>query len=218
MGTGVVSVMLLFITYREQRRANCISQFEQLFNVQCNTIRELLYLSKSDMEQINRQLQRHFSNESMPNMSNSDLILALSTYYTELKTDYRYNKKEWLVEKNTNYFLNILKMTDNRVVLSDEMKKEYIFEIVSFLPSEFLTLLFFSICYNENKETWILIRKYNVFHEHTTYNQLLDSIINKIISSNVLHKSLINNPNNILFNSFESEQLDETNKRLKSDK
>ena len=109
-------------------------------------------------------------------------------------------------------------MIDNRIALSDEMKKEYIFEIGSLLPSEFLTILFFYVCYIENKETWRLIRKYNVFCEHTTNNQLLDRIINIIITSNVLHKSLINNPNNIVFNSFENEQLDETVKRLKSNK
>ena len=218
MGTGIVSVILLYITYCEQRRANCISQFEQLFNVQCNTIKERLYPSQGDMEQINRLLQRHFSKESMPNISNSDLILALSFYYTDLKSDYRYNGKKWLVDKNTEYFLHLLKMTDNRIALSDEMKKEYIFEIVSLLPSEFLTILFFYVCYIENKETWRLIKKYNVFREHLTHNQLLDSIINKIISSNVLHKSLIINPNNIVFNSLENEQLDETVIRLKSDK
>jgi len=219
IGIGLITIYLLYITYKEQHRANRISQFEQRFYIQCKNIKEHIDLQKIDIEQTYKRLIQHFSENPSNIIENNDIILAFSYYYKDSKdSSNKNNDKKWNLDLAFHYFLYIIKTIDRQNVLSKEIRNNYIYEISRLLSLEYLTILFFYICNTESVENWRLIRTYGIYREHTTDCYILDKIIKKLFDSSATKASVINQPENIEFESFEHEQLETTINRLRAAK
>ncbi len=216
IGIGLITIFLLYITYKEQHQANRISQFEQRFYIQCKNIKEHIDLHKIDIVQTYNRLTRHLTESPSKNIENSDIILAFSYYYEDLIKSNSDNEKKCNLDFICDYFLCLIKTIDRQDVLSKEIKKNYIYEISRLLTLEFSTILIFYICHTESVENWRLIRTYDIYLKHSTDCRFLDIIIKKLIDSSTIKASAINQQEKIEFESFENEQIELTIKRLKA--
>lgn len=208
---SIVSVYLLYVTYKEQRRSNSISQFEQRFYTQLKTTREMLDGHDESLKKSYHNVKKHFPDiiYSQP-LTREDVIMACGYYFKDLQREGLIKSKE---EQVFTYVIHSITMTDEHNVFSKRQKRDYIQDIFPLLNNDFLVLLLFYIISKRDVLTFYLLQEYHYSSYLTTNGPLMDKVIGIILSSSDMNSSHI--LDGIEYENYENESIYETINRLK---
>lgn len=212
---SIVSVFLLYITYREQQRANAINHFEKRYYTQLETIRIKLKENAVDIKKQYDCIEAHFR-ENRPNhqLKRDDVLMACSYYFRDIQRQENYKVE---VEEVLSYILHSIKMTSEHEMFSDELKHDYIQDLCPLLNKEIKTILLLFVVFKEKTSDFHLLKQYDCCN-YLTDNVFLNEIIKTIMSSDDLKATLISSCSKIEFESYGKESVYNTIERLKDSK
>lgn len=207
----IVSIVLIYITYREQCRTNHISQIEQRTNRQLENIRRLSEkYSKNLFDSYNR-IEKHFHDNPGDDLCDADITMALKYYYLSIKRDYCDNS---FFELLFDYIYDAICMIDNDRILNDTEKHGYLLEFFMMLNRCDLFLLLCYIIANNKNDFFQLLIKYDIYNNFTIGNNVMNKIMVSILSNSIIPLPTIMN-NDLEFESYIDEQICNTIERLK---
>ena len=209
---GVISVILLYITYKEQCRSNSISQFEQRYYTQLKIIREMLMAYDKDVEKMYRHIEKHFSGNSFQSLNRSDVLMACGYYYGDLRRQEHFRGE---IDQVISYVLHSIKMTSEYETLSGKQKKDYIQDLFPIKNEYFLVLLLFCVISKKDVSSFHLLLDYKCYDGVLFRNKLLSKTIDSIKSARSLTPTLIVAGNEIEYKNYEGEPIYKTIERLK---
>lgn len=173
-GLNLLSIGLLYITYKEQRHANLISQIDNKFHDYFLCIEQM---QKENAEHINlcsEKITAHFNCmlDKKKSLSVDDCQLVLRNYYSNIRCD---NPEKASVYSYMGYLENVFDfIRDSK--LEETTKKEYYKSVICLLDENTRIVLLGHILTTEHKD----IINYIFFpEEDTNVNSLLRYVLNK---------------------------------------
>lgn len=131
IGVSILSVFLIYITYKEQQESNRIGRFEEHFHISLRTSMELFEKRKNVIDSIFNKVENHFRNSFDPLMDyeQSKVQNILGYYYSSAVIDCREECEEIF-----RYFFSFLLSIKNNNMLDDKEKESRFREISCLLP------------------------------------------------------------------------------------
>lgn len=211
---SVLSISLIYITYREQRKSNDIARNEHHIVTMLNTLDTLYEKNLSRIEFTYNSIKKHFK-DPFYNLSEFEYekIVGVCTFYYSSSL----NRKE--DAKKLNYFFQYLRLClDNIIhnkILPKEQKKLQITELSITLMEDARLLFFFWLLMNARTELNSYYR-YGLFIEDCESSPLLQDIVSYICSGKCPPKrqSQAVDANNIIFDDYPMDNFSDTYSRL----
>lgn len=131
IGVSILSVFLIYITYKEQQESNRIGRFEEHFHISLRTSMELFEKRKNVIDSIFSKVENHFRNpfDSLMDYEQSKLQILLGYYYSSAVIDCREECEEIF-----RYLFSFLLSIKKNSILDDKEKESRFREISCLLP------------------------------------------------------------------------------------
>lgn len=217
IGISVFSVMLIYITYNEQRLSNRIERFEQHLKSMTDTLSDLV---KRDKTSIDKDYQSFLSHFMVPFDDISDYeapkIKDICTYYLSQITYDRGNEYQNLFKYMTLMIKHIIK----EMALEKEEKEGRVVELSCILPESLRTFYFCWLLQQENRELLEYCYSNGLFVVNEPNENLLSDVIRLVCTGNKPKKESPApiDPDNIELEDYTNELFDETYNRLFNNK
>jgi len=211
---SVLSISLIYITYREQRKSNEITRAEQHIATMRNTLGALYEKNQSRIESIYLKISEHF-NESFYDLSEYEyekIVKVCKYYYSSASGENEDSKKL------NNYFQYLHLCIDNIIhnkTLSKEQRKLQITELSCILTEDTRLLFFFWLLINACTELTSYY-KYGLFIEYSESSPLLQDIVSYICSGKCPTKRQpqIVNADDIILDDYPMDNFSDTYSRF----
>lgn len=171
---GFISVILMYMVFREQSKMAYKTQFEAVFFDMLHTLREIWNPEvESKGLQLCNQISAHFKLEFGSNQSTNDEFKKVMSYYMAL------HKKDNSLNHYFRYLYHIVKYVTTNDSLNANVKYDYISLIQAQMSNTELMITFFNaIEYNNPKYIeWLDI--YGLFENLVTDSNFLDTLKQK---------------------------------------
>ena len=172
-----ISVVLMYLIFREQIRISYNSQFESVFFSMLKTLREL----KTDgidkeFGMLENKITNHFSVSFDDKNDNilPDTIRSIFSYYFNLHVD---NSQ---IFHYFRYLYHIVTYAVDNKVLKKEDKKRYISLIQAQMSNNELLVTLFNVVSHNNQEYLKMLDVYQFFENLQSINKLVDNLIKRI--------------------------------------
>lgn len=131
IGVSILSVSLIYITYKEQQESNRIGRFEEHFHISLRTSMELFEKRKNVIDSIFSKVEKHFRNpfDSLMDYEQSKVQNLLGYYYSSAVIDCREECEEIF-----RYLFSFLLSIMNNNMLDDEEKESRFREFSCLFP------------------------------------------------------------------------------------
>ena len=208
IGISILSVSLIYITYKEQQESNQIGRFEEHFHISLRTSIEIFEKRKNVIDSIFSKVENHFRNpfDSLMDYEQSKVQNLLGYYYSSTVRDSREECEE--IFRYLYFFL--LSIQDNSML--DNKEKESHFREISCLLPENGRILFLCWGFCSEHETK---QFYNYgFYQTSIYNDttLMDVVRFACIGKRPKKEKI--NVEDIEFEDHSSEEFQDTYERL----
>ncbi len=132
-GVSILSVSLIYITYKEQQESNRIGRFEQHYHVSLKTLIELFEQRKDIIDSIFQMVEKHFTNSFDPltDYEQSKTQNVLGYCYSSAVVDGKEECDEIFL-----YLHSALLYIQNNTILEKQDKARCITEISCLLPEK----------------------------------------------------------------------------------
>lgn len=212
IGISIISVSLIYITYKEQQESNRIGRFEEHYHVALKTLTELLENKKEIIVTAYNKIEYHFRNPFDPltdyKQSNTQNILGY--YYFSSVFDIRQECDEIF-----RYFFTILSSIQHSTILEEEEKNKYFTEVSCVLP-EYARILFLCWgCYYKQNATEYY--KKGLYRMTIIKNTSLHNVI-KFACTNIRPQKEATNMDDIELDDYSNEEFQDTYKRFFNNK
>lgn len=212
IGVSILSVSLIYITYKEQQKSNRIGRFEEHFHISLRTSMELFEKRRNVIGSIFSKVENHFRNSFDPLMDyeQSKVQKILGYYYSSAVIDSREECEEIF-----RYLFSFLLSIKNNSMFDKEEKESRFREISCLLP-ENGRILFLCWGFCSEHET----KQFYTFGFYQT------SIFNNTPLMNVVRFACVGkrpkkekiNVENLEFEDYSSEEFQDTYKRFFNNK
>lgn len=211
---SVLSISLIYITYREQRKTNEITRAELHIATMLKTIDTLYIQNQSEIGATFSKIKIHFkvTHYDMSEFEYEKIVKVCMYYYSTALGE----KKD---SKRMNYFFQYLHLCIDSIIhnktLSEDQKKLQMTELSLILTEESRMLFFFWLLISARTELGSYY-KYGLFIEDSKSSPLLQDIVSYICSENCPDKrqSHLSNADDIILEDFPNEQFHDTYTRL----
>lgn len=211
---GILSIALIYITYREQRRTNEITRTEQHIATMTKTLGSIVDKNISKIKVYYNHICEHFK-VPFGNMSDceyNNVVKVCTYYYSSLTIEI--NDSMYL-----NYMFQYMKLCIDYILqdktLTKSDKQLRITELSCILPESVRVLfLFWSLVYNhDNIEQYY---KFGIFILDDRSSDLLVNVIAYLCTKNVspMKGKQVVNPDDIILDNRQQELFFETYERL----
>lgn len=131
IGISILSVSLIYITYKEQQESNRIGRFEEHFHISLRTLNELFEKRKDVIDSIFSKVENHFRNpfDPLTDYEQSKVQKILGYYYSSAVIDSREECEEIF-----RYLFSFLLSIKNNSMFDKEEKESRFREISCLLP------------------------------------------------------------------------------------
>lgn len=131
IGFSILSVSLIYITYKEQQESNRIGRFEEHFHISLRTLNELFEKRKNVIDSIFSKVENHFRNpfDPLTDYEQSKVQKILGYYYSSAVID---SQEE--CEEIFRYLFSFLLSIKNNSMLDNKEKESRFREISCLLP------------------------------------------------------------------------------------
>ena len=209
-----LSIALIYVTYREQRKTNEITRVEQHIQTMTNT---LVVLSEKYYERLQAsydKFSKHFkvSFYYLYDCEYSKIInICTRYYYDAVGNDHT---------ENINYLFQYMQLCIDYILheksLSEDNKRLRITELSCILPESMRIMLFCWLLINKSSRLKIYYKSRVFMLDEKNSYALLEDIITYISTGKLPPKRQIQeiNPDNIIFEDFPNEQFYDTYNRL----
>ena len=211
---SVLSISLIYITYREQRKANDIARAEHHIVTMLKTLDVLYEKNLSRIESTSNSICEHFK-EPFYDLSELEYekIINVCTFYYSSALEGKVDAKK------LNYFFQYLRLCIDNIIhnktLPKEQKKLQMTELSITLMEDARLLFFFWLLINARSELDSYY-KYGLFIEDSESSPLLQDIVSYICSRKCPAKrqTQVINADDIILEDFPNEQFHDTYNRL----
>lgn len=212
IGVSILSVFLIYITYKEQQESNRIGRFEEHFHISLRTSIELFEKRKNVIDSIFSKVENHFRNPFDPLMDyeQSKVQNLLGYYYSSAVIDYREECEEIF-----RYLFSFLLSIKNNSMLDDKEKECHFREISCLLPENGRILfLCWGFCIkHETKQFY----NYGLYQTSSFSKSPIMNVIKFACVGKRPKKEHIN-VENLELEDYSSEEFQDTYKRLFNNK
>ena len=209
IGVSILSVFLIYITYKEQQESNRIGRFEEHFHISLRTSMELFEKRKNV---IFNKVENHFRNSFDPLMDyeQSKVQNILGYYYSSAVIDCREECEEIF-----RYLFSFLLSIKNNNMLDDKEKESRFREISCLLPENGRILfLCWGFCFkHETKQFY----NYGLYQTSSFSKSPIMNVIKFACVGKRPKKEHIN-VENLELEDYSSEEFQDTYKRLFNNK
>lgn len=211
-GISILSVALIYITYKEQQESNRIGRFEQHYHVSLQTLTELFEKRKDIVGSIFPKVAEHFRNHFDPltDYEQPKIQIMLGYYYSSAVVDTREECDEIF-----RYLHSTLLYINKETILSAQDKKRCITEISCLLSEEGRLLFLCWGCYLSFDV--VKFYKSGLYHTSKLNNSSLTNVVRFVCTGIRPQKETVNFEN-IEFEDYSSEEFQDTYKRLFNNK
>lgn len=211
-GISILSVSLIYVTYKEQRDSNRTGRFEQHYHVSLQTLTELFEKRKDIVNSIFQKVAKHFRNpfDPLTDYEQSKIQKMLGCYYSSAVVDIQEECDEIF-----RYLHSTLLYIQKETILSDQDKKRCITEISCLLPEEGRLLFLCWGCYLGLDV--VKFYKSGLYHTSELNNSSLTNVVRFACTGIRPQKETVN-LENIELEDFSSEEFQDTYKRLFNNK
>lgn len=211
---SVLSISLIYITYREQRKTNDIARAEHHIATMLKTLDALYIQNQSEIEATFFKIKKHFNvtHYDMSEVEHEKIVRVCIYYYSTALGE----KKD---SKRMNYFFQYLHLCIDSIIhnktISEDQKRLQMTELSLILTEESRMLFFFWLLINARTELDSYY-KYGLFIEDSKSSPLLHDIVSYICCEKSLAKrqSQHINADDIILEDFPNEQFHDTYNRL----
>lgn len=211
---SVLSISLIYITYREQRKSNDIARTEHHIVTMLNTLDALCEKNLSRIESTYKSIGEHF-NEPFYDLSEFEYekIVVVCTFYYSSSLEGKEDAKK------LNYFFQYLRLCLDNIIhnktLPKEQKKLQITELSIVLREDARLLFFFWLLINARTELDSYYR-YGLFIEDSESSSLLQDIVSYICSGKCPAKRQpqVINADDIILNDYPMDNFSDTYSKL----
>lgn len=212
IGISILSVSLIYITYKEQQESNRIGRFEEHFHISLRTSIELFEKRKNVIDSIFSKVENHFRNSFDPltDYEQSKVQNILGYYYSSAVIDCREECEEIF-----RYLFSFLLSIKNNSKL-DNKEKESRFREISCLLPENGRILFLCWGFCSEHETK-LFYNYGLYQTSCfSKSPIMDVVKFACIGKRPKKENI--NDEDIEFEDYSSEEFQTTYKRLFNNK
>lgn len=212
VGISLISISLIYITYKEQQKSNKIARFEEHYHVALKTVSGLFERKKGIIKDSYDKIENHFRNpfDPLTDYTQSNTKKVFGYYYSSTSFDARQDCDEVF-----RYFYTILNSIKNNSVI-DEDEKFRCYTEMSCLFSEEARILLLFWGYNKGIE----------FSEYYSKGLFCTSIINNETLVNIVKFACIGerpkkekiDTENIELDDYSYEEFKDTYNRLFNNK
>lgn len=213
---GILSIALIYITYREQRRTNEITRTEQHISTMTKTLNSISEKNSIKLKNHYSKLCKHF-NEQISDLQECEydkVIRVCKYYYSSLTTDYQDSM-------DLNCIFHYMRLCVDFILQDKTLTKDYkqlrITELACILPEAIRILfLFWSLIYNNDKLNQYYA--YGLFSLDDRSSNVLSNIVTCVCTKRMplKKKKHIVNLNGIIMDDRQDEQFYATYERLNS--
>lgn len=213
IGISILSVSLIYATYKEQQYSNRLSRFEEHYHVSLKTLIELFEKRKGSVNSIFTKVAAHFRNSFDPLIDYEQLKTQgiLGYYYSSAAVD---GQEE--CDEIFRYLHSTLLHIQNQEMLSDKEKELPLTEISCLLPENGRILFLCWGCSIGIDVTGFY--KWGLFRTDNINNIALDNIVTFACTGKRPKVQSEINAENIVLEDDSEEQFSETYDRLYNNK
>lgn len=145
VGISLISISVIYITYKEQQQSNKIARFEEHYHVALKTAGELFERKKEIIKDSYNRIENHFRNSFDPltDYTQSNTKKVLGYYYSSATYDAQQDCDEVF-----RYFYTVLNSIKSSPIIDEDEKNRYYTEISCLFSEEARILL---LCWGYNK-------------------------------------------------------------------
>ena len=208
---GFISVVIMYMVFREQSKMSYKSQFEAVFFDMLRTLREIWSpLVESKSVQLCDDISEHFKVEHGSKQATCDEFQKVMSYYMAL------HKKDNSINHYFRYLYHIVKYVVTNDSLDESVKSDYISLIQAQMSNTELLITFFNaIEYNNTKyNEWL--DEYGLFENLVTDSNFLDTLKQRYFPKTE-YKHIQTAPNNVLdaiLQWYDEGQIDTANEQF----
>ena len=152
MGVGILSVALIYVTYKEQRQANRIGMFEQQMRFMFDKLSILLSNYSNGIEEEVKKIEKHFLSSfgGMEDYERAKVKYVCSYYFSQLTLD--------IIKKYDNVFIYLSTMINyirNEKSINNDCVKSRMIEL-SCILSEYVRLYYFFWLTSQRNDSGLL--------------------------------------------------------------
>lgn len=212
IGVSILSVSLIYITYKEQQESNRIGRFEEHFHISLRTLIELFEKRKNVIDSIFNKVENHFRNpfDPLTDYEQSKVQTILGNFYSSAVIDCREECEEifW-------YLFFFLLSIQNNTMLDNKEKESHFREISCLLPENGRILfLCWGFCFkHETKQFY----NYGLYQTSSFSKSPIMDVVKFACVGKRPKKEHIN-VENLEFEDYSSEEFQDTYERLFNNK
>lgn len=212
IGISLISVSLIYITYKEQRNSNKITRFEEHHHIALKTAKELFEQKKDIVKSVYNKIEKHFCNpfDPLTDYTRDNTRKVMAYYYSSAVYDTKQD-----CDQLFRYFYTILISIKNDTLISEEDKFRYYTEMSCIFSEEVRTILLFWGYYTQKDFSNLYDKE--VFRTSIINNECLNNIVKFACTGKRPEKKEVN-LDNIDLDDHSDEQFDETYNRLFNNK
>lgn len=212
IGVSILSVSLIYITYKEQQESNRIGRFEEHFHISLRTSIELFEKRKNVIDIIFSKFENHFRNpfDSLMDYEQSKVQNILGYYYSSAVIDCREECEE--IFRYLFFFLLSIKSKS----MFDNKEKESCFKEISCLLPENGRILFLCWGFYSEHETK-LFYNYGLYQTSSFSKSPIMDVVKFACVGKRPKKEHIN-AENLEFEDYSSKEFQDTYERLFNNK
>lgn len=185
---GIVSVILIYLTFREQSKIAYQTRFESVFFDMLRTLRELKTKEISGaFSDLQEKITLHFNSPFTPADINTKEAKETIAYYFQLHNEYDE------IHHYFRFLYHVIMYVCKDKVLDDKEKERYIALIQAQMSNEELLIVLFNVVNYGNTKYLETLDTYHFFENIRSINELLDYIIISIFTKTTFKH--LKNPN-----------------------
>lgn len=166
---GFISVIIMYMVFREQSKMAYKSQFESVFFDMLRTLREIWSNGVEGKSiQLSKEVSIHFNIEYGSEEVSMEDVKKVITYYMSI------HKKDHSINHYFRYLYHIVKYVVTNKNLDADVKSDYISLIQAQMSNTELLITFFNAIEYDNKKYNNWLDSYGLFENMVTGNQFLD--------------------------------------------
>lgn len=166
---GFISVIIMYMVFREQSRMAYKSQFESVFFDMLRTLREIWNNGVEGKSiQLSKEVSMHFNIEYGSEEVSMEDVKKVMTYYMSI------HKKDNSINHYFRYLYHIVKYVVTNKNLDKDVKSDYISLIQAQMSNTELLITFFNAIEYDNKKYNNWLDSYGLFENMVTGYQFLD--------------------------------------------
>lgn len=215
VGVSMISIVLIYVTYREQRKANEITRVEQHIMTMTNTLNLLSEKYQGKVDNAYKDFYGHFDSFSLTEYNDKEKVKSVCMYYhSSIMSNVDCNHNLNGVFRYIHLFIDYIQ---DEKSLSEESKEQRIKELSCILSESMRIMLFSWLLFNNQNEKLEKYYKLGIFTVNEIELPLLEDIITYICTKKCPPERKIPkiNPEDIDFEGYNSnEEFYNTYKRM----